>query len=98
MMIVKHVKMLVPSELIYAFDPTSEDLFVIAREKGRLTARPISECGFLPECAPHHAHYTANHKVSAGSNRNYDVRCIACPCYDDLQDHCRHESGIMEDE
>ena len=53
MMIVKHVRMLVPSELLYAFDPTSEDLFVIARERGRLTARPVSECGFLPECGSH---------------------------------------------
>lgn len=95
MMIVKHVKMLVPSELIYAFDPTSEDFFVIAREKGRLTARPISECGFLPEYS---SHYTGNHKVGACSNRNYDVRCIACPCYDDLHDRCRHEAGNMEDE
>lgn len=98
MMIVKHVKMLVPSELVYAFDPASEDLFVIAREKGRLTARPVSECGFLPECNPHHAHYTGNHKFGAGSNRNNDVRCLACPCYDDLHDRCRHESDIMEDE
>lgn len=98
MMIVKHVKMLVPSELIYAFDPTSEDLFVIAREKGRLTARPLSECGFLPECTPYHAHYTGNHKLDASCNRNYDARCIACPCYDDLHDRCRHESGIMEEE
>ena len=61
MIIVKHVKMLVPSELVYAFDPTSEDLFVIAREKGRLTARPVSECGFI----------NTNHTRRAGNRQNF---------------------------
>ena len=84
MIIVKHVKMLVPSELLYAFDPDAEDLFVIARERGRLTARPVSEYGFLPECG--------------NSNRNFDRRCVACPCYNDLHDRCRHEAHNMEDE
>lgn len=98
MIIVKHVKMLVPSELLYAFDPTSEDLFVIARERGRLTARPVSECGFLPECTPFNAHCTGKHKFNATSNHNFDRRCVACPCYDDLHDRCRHEADNMEDE
>lgn len=98
MIIVKHVKMLVPSELLYAFDPTSEDLFIIARERGRLTARPVSECGFLPECGLRNDYCTSTHKFNMTSNRNYDRRCIACPCYDDLHDRCRHDAHDMEDE
>ena len=74
MIIVKHVKMLVPSELLYAFDPTSEDLFIIARERGRLTARPVSECGFLPECGLRNDCCTSTHKFNMTSNRNYDRR------------------------
>ena len=95
MMIVKHVRMLVPSELLYAFDPTSEDLFVIARERGRLTARPVSGSGFLPECGSHDECFATNHKHTA-TIRNVDRRCIACPCYDDLHDRCRHEPNDLE--
>ena len=47
MVIVKRVKMLVPSELLYAFDPDAEDAFDITRERGRPTARPVSESGVL---------------------------------------------------
>lgn len=97
MIIVKHVKMLVPSELLYAFDPASEDLFVIARERGRLTARPVSESGFLPECSSHNERCNNNHKFTA-TIRNVDRRCVTCPCYDDLHDRCRHEPNDLEDD
>lgn len=51
MRIVKQVTMLVPSELLYAFDPDAANIFVIARERGRLVARPLSEYQNLPECS-----------------------------------------------
>ncbi len=90
MMFVKHVKMLVPSELLYAFDPDSEALFVIARESGRLTARPASEAGVLPRCSYGHK------KMDVSNGRYCAQKCIVCPCYDDLRDRCRHEDNCME--
>ena len=90
MVIVKRVKMLVPSELLYAFDPDAEDVFVIARERGRLTARPVSEYGVLRECNEKY-----EHSKRYGSD---DRACIGCPCYDDLRDRCRHEDNCVEDE
>lgn len=90
MVIVKRVKMLVPSELLYAFDPDAEDVFVIARERGRLTARPVSEYGVLRECSEKHVHG----KHFGGDERE----CVGCPCYDDLRDRCRHEANCVEDE
>lgn len=90
MIFVKHVKMLVPSELLYAFDPDSEALFVIARESGRLTARPASEAGVLPRCSYGHK------KMDVPSDHHCTQKCIVCPCYDDLRDRCRHEDNCME--
>lgn len=93
MVIVKRVKMLVPSELLYVFDPDAEDYFVINRERGRLIARPISEQGILHECAG--KHFGARHSHGMA---NMHQMCVGCPCYDDLRDRCRHEANCMEDE
>jgi hypothetical protein len=39
----KRITVLVPSELVYAFDPDHEHVFIAAREKGRIIARPMEE-------------------------------------------------------
>ena len=127
MKIVKQVTMLVPSELLYAFDPDAEDIFVIARERGRLVARPISEYQNLPECTRYEEGYNDGYEDghAKGYNdalkefeENYDEEydtedydpddssdeqlcdflCIGCPCYDEMNDRCRHHVCCMEDE
>lgn len=124
MKIVKHVKMLVPSELLYAFDPDAEDVFLIAREKGRLVARPLSEYASHSECDRYEEGYDDGYEDgrAKGYNEalkdleeNYDdfeddcededdsdeqicdCLCIGCPCYDDLNDRCRHKTCCMEE-
>jgi hypothetical protein len=42
MMYKENVTVLVPSELLYAFDPDNENTFVAAREKGLIVFRPIN--------------------------------------------------------
>ena len=37
-----YVAVLVPSELLYAFDPDQESVFVAARERGLIVLRPIN--------------------------------------------------------
>lgn len=37
-----NVAVLVPSELLYAFDPDQESVFVAARERGLIVLRPIN--------------------------------------------------------
>ena len=37
----KNVTVLVPCELLYAFDPDQENIYVAAREKGLIVLRPI---------------------------------------------------------
>lgn len=126
MKIVKHVKMLIPSELLYAFDPDAEDVFLVAREKGRLVARPLSEHACRPECDRYEEGYDDGYEDgrAKGYNEalkdleeNYDdfededdcddeddseeqicdCLCIGCPCYDDLNDRCRHKTCCMEE-
>ena len=46
----KKIILLVPSELLYAFDPDGEDIFVVSRERGRIIARPKAEAHFSEKC------------------------------------------------
>lgn len=47
----KNITVLVPSELLYAFDPDHEHQFVLSREHGLLVARPVVEVAAnLPPC------------------------------------------------
>lgn len=49
----KRITVLVPSELVYAFDPNHEHVFVAAHERGRIVARPMEEYISLRTCAHH---------------------------------------------
>ena len=44
MMYKKHVTVLVPSELLHAFDPDFDNEFVAIREKGTIVLRPKISC------------------------------------------------------
>lgn len=85
MVTVKQVKMIVPSELLYAFDTDAEDVFIVAREHGRLVARPVSEYGTMPECDE-----CCTHARPYASGVNL---CADCRHYDGLCDQCRLEFG-----
>ena len=39
----KRITAIVPSELLYVFDPDHEHVFVVTREKGKIVARPMEE-------------------------------------------------------
>lgn len=53
----KRVTVLVPSELVYAFDPDHEHVFIAAREKGRIVARPMEEYIALKPCDNYQGRY-----------------------------------------
>lgn len=68
----KSITVLVPSELIY--------LFVVARERGRIVARPAEELYGSKDC---------RHLVHACCND-----CSSCKCYEDGFDTCRYYGGV----
>ncbi len=53
----KRITVLVPSELVYAFDPDHEHVFIAAREKGRIIARPAEEYISLKPCDSYHGRH-----------------------------------------
>ena len=73
MEITKQVTMLVPSELLYAFDPDAANIFVITRELGRLVARPLSEYQNHPECSRYEEGYNDGFEdgIAKGYTPNY---------------------------
>lgn len=75
----KSITVLVPSELIYLFDVDCDHLFVVARERGRIVARPAEELCGSKDC---------RHLVHACCND-----CSSCKCYDDGFDTCRYYGG-----
>lgn len=46
----KRITVLIPSELVYAFDPDHEHIFIAARERGRIVARPMEETIRTGQC------------------------------------------------
>jgi hypothetical protein len=75
MKVMKRISVLVPSELLYLFDPDYEHLFVVKRERGRIVARPAEE-------------YYASEDCTQFSNECYGD-CSSCTCYDDGFDNCK---------
>jgi len=75
MKVMKRISVLVPSELLYLFDPDYEHLFVVARERGRIVARPAEE-------------YYASVDCTQFSNECYGD-CSICTCYDEAFDDCK---------
>lgn len=73
------ITVLVPSELVYLFDADYDHLFVVARERGRIVARPAEEVYASKDC---------NHFVSECCQD-----CSSCKCYDDAFDSCRFYGG-----
>lgn len=50
MNIKKSITVVVPSELVYAFDADHTPIFVLTRERGRIVARPEVEYSSLKPC------------------------------------------------
>lgn len=66
----KRVTVLVPSELVYAFDPDREHVFVAAQERGRIVARPMEEYICLRKCDSHRRQYLNG--FAAGMATSYE--------------------------
>ena len=75
MKVMKRISVLVPSELLYLFDPDYEHLFVVKRVRGRIVARPAEE-------------YYASEDCTQFSHECYGD-CSSCTCYDDGFDNCK---------
>lgn len=71
----KTITVLVPRELVYLFDADCDHLFVVARERGRIVARPAEEL---------HASTDCNHFTEECCRD-----CSSCKCYEDESDLCK---------
>lgn len=67
----KSITVLVPSELLYAFDPDHEQEFVLSRERGLIVARPVVEVA---------AGMTPCEKGCCCACQGYDSEFDCCGC------------------
>ena len=68
----KNVTVLVPSELLYAFDPDQDNVFIAARERGMIVLRPIAASSASP-CDVSKSDFQKGYRagMSAGYDKGY---------------------------
>ena len=93
----RRITVLVPSELVYAFDPDHEHIFIAAREKGQIIARPVEE---IAHASPRtRGRKVYNKGYASGMMAGYEdgYRRGYNDCMDSFEYDSRYDLGVNYD-
>ena len=89
-----NVAVLVPSELLYAFDPDQESVFVAARERGLIVLRPINAT-IENQCSANTRDYKKGYLM--GMNDGYHKGYADAMAYEEIKDIIAGEEEDLPD-